>query len=827
LPALPALLVVLPMIAMSILIAVASLLRPSTMGRAARLAWRQRWALLVFGGVIFGVVWIAARTGSVSGKSDDQQLTIRGADWPMDRGGLRRLGYVSNSSVPLEPGRVWVYRPRAGSEAFYSSPAVVGNRLYVVGSQNDEGRIYCLDAITGDVIWSVKPPGYRATFSSPVIAGTWLVCGEGMHHARQARVVCIDLRDEHEGEIAWTFTTRGHVECTPVIDNGQVFFGAGDDGVYCLDLNASENGSPRVIWHAPGSQFPDAETSIAVVDNYVYVGLGLNGNALSVLDRDTGRELKRIPFPYPIFSPPAIHNGKLYVGMGVGDYVTPNENPIGQVACVDLETLNVDWTFNTSATVLGAVVCDEMGIVFGCSDGNVVRVDGAGHEMARYNTHAPILASPSAAQDMVMVVNDDGMLYALTADNLDVVWEERLGRQGKYFSAPTIAHGHVYVGTELNGLLCVGQPARTRSLGNWPGELGGAGVAGCRDRSKIPVAPMIRWQFPGDEKSNVIVTSPVAPAGDGVLVPVAAGDLAGLVYVTDRESGKPQAQWQLPLEDGIWSSPTVAREMTFFVSGKRGDAACRLHGVSIGDPSEHWSKPLRRGAAGVLLADEHSIIVQCERSSLCALDHRGDELWQKSIGRVEQLVSANAAVIAAAIDEPPALVLLDRPTGQQLWRETLDGRPTTAPVIFGDKIIIGTAGGLELHRIDDGRLITRNERSMQGVRGPFFVDPSACVFLTAENILIAAQTSDLSTTALTDLSEMSPQNFLLTKIGGVVENEGHLRRLHRVSEKFVSLHWLDTTELGKITSPMVLHNSRVYLGIDGRGLVCIAEGSPE
>jgi hypothetical protein len=212
LPAIPALLVVLPIMAMSILIGIAALFRPSTIARTLRLAWRQRWFLLslVFlGGLVFGVGWTVAQIRSVSGESDEKRATVCGADWPMDRGGLRRLGHATNSSVPAEPGRVWEYRREGDTEAFYSSPAIVGNRLYVVGSQGDHGRIYCLDAVTGDVMWSVSPPGYRATFSSPVISAARLVCGEGLHHARQARVVCIDLRAEHQGEIVWTFTARG------------------------------------------------------------------------------------------------------------------------------------------------------------------------------------------------------------------------------------------------------------------------------------------------------------------------------------------------------------------------------------------------------------------------------------------------------------------------------------------------------------------------------------------------------------------------------------------------------------------------------------------
>ena len=183
-------------------------------------------------------------------------------DWELHRGGLQRLGAVPGSIGPNQGGPVWI--SGTNGEAFLSSPAVLGDSVFVTGFRGNKGRISCFDAKTGNLRWSSAPRGYQATFSSPVIADARLVCGEGLHATRTGRVVCVDLRPGRVGEIAWTFATNSHVECTPVLDAGKVYVGAGDDGIYCLDL--AHGGQ---IWHAKGSAYPDAETSLVVFEGRV------------------------------------------------------------------------------------------------------------------------------------------------------------------------------------------------------------------------------------------------------------------------------------------------------------------------------------------------------------------------------------------------------------------------------------------------------------------------------------------------------------------------------------------------------------------------------
>src|SRR4030042_4567440 len=83
-------------------------------------------------------------------------------DWTMFRHDLQHSGY-STSTAPSTNQTQWIFT--TSSDAF-SSPAVADGKLYIGAS---DGRVYCLNAATGALIWSYKTG--RQAGSPPVAVG--------------------------------------------------------------------------------------------------------------------------------------------------------------------------------------------------------------------------------------------------------------------------------------------------------------------------------------------------------------------------------------------------------------------------------------------------------------------------------------------------------------------------------------------------------------------------------------------------------------------------------------------------------------------------------
>ncbi|MEX1017730.1 MAG: PQQ-binding-like beta-propeller repeat protein, partial [Phycisphaeraceae bacterium] len=531
------LLAILPGILMALGGTLVYLLKPSTMKVGLQLLWRVKVTVVLVTAVVAGSVTLAGavlpqRQTSVS------EAEASAHDWPQFRGGLARRGALPGAAGPVQGGINWTFNQPA--DTFYSSPTVVGNRVYVasatglsVFNKQGVGEIFCLDADTGGLVWRGGPSDYRATFSSPSVVGNRLAIGEGLHQARDARVVVLDL--DRDGEVLWTYRTNSHAESSPVIHDGRVYSGSGRDGWYCFELEPDADGNAQVVWHVPGDRYPDASGSASVHDGVVYVPMGRwGGTGVAALDADTGDELWRIDTAHAVFSGPTIAEqaNLLFVGMGTGNFIQtaeqaitaelnylreqgateaeveaarPRFGPGGAVWAIDLDTHDVQWRFDTERAVLGQVAAADDRIYFGSRDGHLYSVSFAGDLLGKWNAHAPIIASPAVTDDHVYIVTENGRLYGLTRDTLRPVWEFTLADTGRFLSSPAVARGQVYVGTEGAGLLAVGSPAsddRDADTPHWPGHLAGPGQPGSLAAGPLPGRGGLLWRYPDPDDDN-------------------------------------------------------------------------------------------------------------------------------------------------------------------------------------------------------------------------------------------------------------------------------------------------------------------------------------
>jgi outer membrane protein assembly factor BamB len=742
-----ALLAILPAILVALGGMIVTLFKPSSLWRLLQLLWSQKVIVVLIAGAIWGSVLLwgvvfPAQLDDVAKDVGDKR------EWLLLRGGATRRGFVPG--VEEEPAHGYVqWRFADGSiNFFYSSPAVVGNRVYATSAwvgpfdRQGDGSICCIDADSGKLDWKFDGSGYRATFSSPAISDKYLVVGEGLHETYDARVFCLDLEEskkKRKGVKLWEYRTKNHVESSPCIAEGMAFIGAGADGMYAFHLEPKGSPEKQLAWHLKGDRYPDCETSPVYHDGKVYFGLGLGGNAVVCVEAKTGEELWRIKTPYPVFSSPSISDGKLYVGMGNGDFIFMAEQldkpPAGEVWCVNLKDHSVAWKFKAGRTVLGSVAIDnDNGLIyFGSRDKFFYCVSTGGELIRKWNARSAIVTSPAVGKDRVYVVTNAGQVYGLDKEKLRPVWNASLGSTA--ISSPALANGHIYVGTDTDGLKCVGLPGFEKLPPIWCGELGGAGRSGWADGTVMPRETDVVWEYdtPLPESGEATdmpptVTAPVAPiigkTDTTLYVGMSQGRrnvLAQIPCGVDLTK-KPLMGWQVETANPISLSAVATSRHVYAVDGKPGDQKRALRCVSIDSGDVLWESPVESQASGDmtmvrLRVRDNAINETVSRRYLYVNDRAGglsafditepeklDKRWSRDVGQIVGAPAVSDGIVFVSVTSPEAVLALATGNGGELWRRPLPKAVTTGPVHIEGTLWVGTEDGLRAMRVLDGRM---------------------------------------------------------------------------------------------------------------------------
>ena len=834
-----------------------ALFTPSGMKKFLLFLWSQIIAVVIFLAIVLGLIfvpsWLPRSGGEVS------EVTT-GVDWPLWRGSVSRRGAALDVEDPAQGGINWRFED-GGIKTFYASPAVVGNRIYVTSARyeifTDRGAVYSIDADTGKPVWKFDADGYRATFSSPSISGRYLVVGEGLHQTQDSRVFCLDLErseKERRGVVVWQFRTGSHVESSPCIADGVVCIGAGDDGLYCFKLEPGADGKPVVLWHLDPKKYPDCEASPVIHKGKVYFSLGNAGQAVCCVDAADGKELWRVKTPYPAFGSPAILDGKLFVGMGTGNYVQSAEDvkaavrtemsregrseaeieaavkgldPVGEVWCIDLETHEVSWKYPVGRTILGAPAAADGRVYFGSRDHHLYCVSTDGRLIDKWNARDPIVTSPAVGADHVYVVTQTGRLHALNRKSFKPVWEVDLNTDT--MSSPAVARGHVYVGTTGAGLVCVGEPAGVeKEKPIWSGHLGGPGRSGWADTTPLAARGRFAWRYPtpaedAADQESVTVLAPGAHLDGALYVGLNAKGRAGLakLQLADDPSRQPTESWFAPTDNPVSLSAAVTERAVYFVDGRKGDANRKLRCLDAQTGKLRWSRNVAKDASGEFVMTHRGEVLIADRPD--GLSRRWQPMsrslddWSQTVGSVVGMPLVIGDIVVVAVDAKPALIALDLWTGRMLWQKALQAAPRTGPVFAGDRIWVGGADGVTAYDIVNGE---RLDRAKTGPVGGVLVcdeEKLACVNEAGEVVLVNVKSGEETARIPNALPGRPP---VLLDDAVLFLSKGGIERFELKSRETVN--WFKTASwMGEVTSPMTVAGGQVYLATDKLGLVCV------
>ena len=427
------------------------------------------FSLIILVGFVWGTYQLVemSRSRTVPTIEANIQNTSTGSmssnrTWSTFRGEKNRTGHVDTLPGPTHGTLAWVFREEeAMAVDFSSSPAIVGNRLYIGSSQGSifsvGGATYCIDTESRKVVW--RHSSSIPIFSPPAVAGGRVYIGEGYHQDSNCHLRCLDAKT---GELIWSFKTTSHVESTPFISQGKLYFTAGADGVYCIDALEGQQ-----IWHYEGIH---ADMSPVVHNGIVYFGAGYGDYQIIAVDAETGREIWSKQMAYPVWGSPSVNENLVFFGLGRGTFSDSGPIPAGKVVALNIETGDVAWEHEAEDAVLTAIAVQNGYVIFGSRDGYVYCLQATDGQLSwQTDLGGPVVSSPAVTPEVVYAAAKNGYIYALSADSGEMQWEFNtrvVTRNIELYSSPAIANGLLYIGSSDRYIFCLGGDDPSKAIGN-------------------------------------------------------------------------------------------------------------------------------------------------------------------------------------------------------------------------------------------------------------------------------------------------------------------------------------------------------------------------
>jgi outer membrane protein assembly factor BamB len=528
--------------------------------------------------------------------------------------------------------------------------------------------------------------------------------------------------------------------------------------------------------------------------------------------------------------------------------------PAGEVWCVDLKTHEVDWKYPVKRTVLGSVAVKDDRIYFGSRDGVFHCISTDGKPLAKWNARKAIVTSPAVGREHVYFMNEGGMVFGVDAETLEPVWELSLGQGALFMSSPALGNGHLYIGSDGNGVVCAGEPSTVKRTVIWAGLRGGPGHSGYGGGGMLPLKGAKSWNYPtGEDAAVPAISAPPAYVEGAIYVGMNSEKEKGLekILFDPKKKDPPDRKWFFPTPNQMYLSAAATSDGdVYLVDGKKGDQGRQLYCLDAEKATVKWKTPVDPDAEGTLLVTEDRVFVADKAGALACMGRReclsgnAKVMWRAPVGdcRNAPFVVGGIAVVAASSE--PHLSALDLETGAELWRTELDAAPQSDAVVahfeieipkeqeadaavdpdapppepdieMEDLVLVGSAKGVAAYDILNGGKLW--DVACGSVRSVVVCSDTlaACLTDASELVLVDFTAGEEKKRIKDALPAFTP----LTMGDGVLYcDKDSIQRYDLSARK--SKRWMKTSWLGAITTPVVGADSHLFFATDKRGLVC-------
>lgn len=356
--------------------------------------------------------------------------------------------------VPL-----WTYQTNGN---IYSSPTISDGQVYI-GSC--DGKLYCLNAETGDWIWDYSTFQARAIFATPAIGADSVYFGTLNNQFYALERDSGDKSWIVEEVNGWPDPTENtNIISSPTLDSDVLFFGSSDNAIYAYKDNKIAS-KPEPQWsNVKGDNitatpaYYNGRIYFGSWDGYFYA----HGTSLNIFDDNYYTEKWRYPVNAPlpgrILSSPTIAGDKVYFGGGNnleegsdGASVTPGDT---NIYCLNLADGTKVWEYATGGAIVSKAAVVGSNLYVGSLDGKVYCLNAeTGAMIWTFSTDDEVYSSPFLSNGRVYIGSNDNYLYCLDAETGDKIWSFKT--RGEVISSPKIDNGKIYFGSLDGEIYCV------------------------------------------------------------------------------------------------------------------------------------------------------------------------------------------------------------------------------------------------------------------------------------------------------------------------------------------------------------------------------------
>ena len=332
----------------------------------------------------------------------------------------------------------------------YAAVSVSGGKLYTVGWNDGQDTLYCLDAVSGDQIWTFAYPAkVFDNMHSGGPAATPAVSDNRVYTlSRDGGLFCLDITD---GELIWSHQLPDKFNLdvpdygfagSPIVDGERLYVDVGR--IIALDKSNGE-----VIWqtfsYIPAYSTPmpftlDGEQLLAVFPAY----------GLVLLNASTGRELakRRWTTHYKVnAATPIVHGNHIFISSGFSS----------GAALLQYSKRELDLVWDNEQMSTQTATCVLI-------DGFLYGFDEARFKCLEFNSGRRQWSegglgkgSLMAADDKLIVLSEEGELVIADVSPIEfrVRTRAKVLDTDRCWTVPVLAGGRIYCRSRQGQLVCV------------------------------------------------------------------------------------------------------------------------------------------------------------------------------------------------------------------------------------------------------------------------------------------------------------------------------------------------------------------------------------